>query len=285
MNNNNENAIVSCIDGSSVSEAVCDYGNWIAAKVGAPLKLLHTIKHQNEPIVNDYSGAIGLGSREDLLNELTEIEQNRSRLLIEKGQIMLKAAKERAIDSGISSPELCQRHGSLVEALIDLEESTRLLVIGIRGESHEESESGISSKLESIIRSLHKPILVVNKAFTEPQKVMLAYDGSQACKKALDMIASSPLFRNIVCHIVHVGENGHYLLDEAATILQKTGLQTETVQLSGVIHDALSEYQSVQDIDLMIMGAFSHTRVRDFLLGSFTAKMLSKTNKPLLLLR
>ncbi len=282
---NNNNAIVSCIDGSSVSEAVCDYSSWIAAKVDAPLKLLHTIKHQNEAPVNDYSGAIGLGSREDLLEELTEVEQNRSRLLIEKGQIMLKAAKEKAIAHGVSSPELCQRHGSLVEALIDLEETIRVLVIGIRGESHEEPDSGISSKLESVIRSLHKPILVVNKSFTEPKTVMLAYDGSPACKKALDMMSSSPLFRNITCHVVHVGEKGNELLQEAADVLQAANIKTETVLLSGVLHEVLPEYQTQHGIDLMVMGAFSHTRVHGFLLGSFTAKMLNKTHKPLLLLR
>ena len=57
--NDKQNFVLCCIDGSSVTEAVCDY-----------------------------SGAIGLGSSEELLNELTEIEQTRSRLLIKQGQLI-----------------------------------------------------------------------------------------------------------------------------------------------------------------------------------------------------
>jgi len=36
---------------------------------------------------------------------------------------------------------------------------------------------------------------------------------------------------------------------------------------------------------ILLMGAFSHTRIHDLLLGSFTTKMLMHTQKPLLLLR
>ena len=32
------NLILSCIDGSSVSEAVCDYSSWIASRLNLPLK-------------------------------------------------------------------------------------------------------------------------------------------------------------------------------------------------------------------------------------------------------
>jgi nucleotide-binding universal stress UspA family protein len=36
---------------------------------------------------------------------------------------------------------------------------------------------------------------------------------------------------------------------------------------------------------MTVMGAFSHTRLHDWLLGSFTVKMLTHSHKPLLLLR
>ncbi|MFL0799664.1 MAG: universal stress protein [Agarilytica sp.] len=281
---NNKNVVLACIDGSSVREPVCDYASWISKKVEAPLTLLHTIEHAHTPPVSDYSGAIGLGTREELLEELTEVEQSRSRLLIEKGQDMLRVAQERVVASGVEAPQLCQRHGTLSESLIDLEETTRVLVLGIRGEHHE-NESGISTQLESIIRSLHRPILVVNKEYTEPKKIMLAYDGSDSCKKALDMVASSILFKGIPCHLVHVGDQGESLLNEAAKVLRGADVEVTTIALSGKIDEALTAYQAEQDIDLMLMGAFSHSRFRGLLLGSFTEKMLKNTNKPLLLLR
>ncbi len=290
MNNTtNEKKVLSCIDGSSFSEAVCDYSIWIAKIVEAPLTFLHTIEQPKVPVVADLSGAIGLGASEDLLNELTAVEQTRGKLLIEKGSLMLQAAKEKAIEANVSEIKTRQRHGTLTEALVELEDSIRVLVVGISGEQHE-NKVGVGSQLETVIRSLHKPILVVNKSFSLPKKIMLAYDGGDSAKKALDMIISSPLFKSIPCHLVHVVNDENHvandaLLQEAEEKLNAIGVDVTSITLTGKIEEVLADYQAKNDIDLTLMGAFSHNRVRDFLLGSFTAKMLETTQRPLLLLR
>lgn len=284
---NTQPYVLACIDGSSYSKDVCSYGAWIARTINAPLTFLHTIEQSSTPEVSNLSGAIGLGASEDLLNELTTVEQVRRKLLIQKGKLMLEAAKTEAQSAGVSDVKLSQQHGSLPETLIDREEESRFLVVGIRGESHENNQKSIGATLEIVIRSLHKPILVVNKTFTPPQKIMLAYNASTAAKKALNMVASSLLFKNIECHIVHVGTAGSTdnILDEAKNILVTAGLKVKTSQLSGQVDEALASYQLENNIDLTVMGAFSHNRVRDFLIGSFTAKMLTATQRPLLLLR
>lgn len=289
---NNNPCVLSCIDGATFSEAVCDYAAWIAKAVSAPITFLHAIEQLNTPAVSDLTGAIGLGASEELLDELISVEQNRTRLLIKKGNIMLESAKKRATQQGVESISLRQRHGSLIETLVDMEEQIRVLVVGIRGEQHAEDTSGIGNQLEAIIRSLHKPILVVNKPFTLPKTIMLAYDGSDAANKALDMVASSPLFSNMPCHLVRVTtrvtaeKTSHdTLLTDASRRLAANGIDVTTAVIDGKIEDALADYQASHGIDLTLMGAFSHTKVRHLLLGSFTAKMLVKTQQPLLLLR
>lgn len=279
--------VLACIDGSTYSTAVCDYAAWISTRTGAPLKLLHNIEQRDTPPA-DLSGAIGLGSQEHLLNDLIELEQQRNKLELERGKIMLEAAKERVMQSGIEEPILWQRHGSLTETLVDCEEEIRVLVLGIRGEAHGEDSKSLGNQLENIARALHRPIMVVNREFTPPQRIMLAYDGSDGARKALDMVAKSPLFKDLPCHIVHVGQDdeaSESLLEEAAERLNTAGLETITARLTGKVGDALCTYQAVNDIDLTLMGAFSHTRFRELLLGSFTAKMLLTTRQPLLLLR
>jgi len=290
MNNiNNEKMVLSCIDGSSFSEAVCDYSTWIAKTVEAPLTFLHTIEQPKVPAVGGFSGVIGLGASEEILNELTACEQTRVKLLIEKGNVMLQAAKQKASEAQVSDIKTRQRHGTLSEALVELEDSIRVLVVGISGEQHE-NKVGVGTQLETIIRSLHKPILVVNKPFSMPKKIMLAYDGGDAAKKALDMIMSSPLFKTTPCHLVHVVSDENHIandavLQEAEAKLKAIGVDVTSATLTGKIEEVLAEYQASNDIDLTLMGAFSHNRLRDFLLGSFTAKMLETTQRPLLLLR
>lgn len=289
MNEKIKAPVVLCgIDGSNISDSVCDYASWIAKKVSAPLKLLHTIEHSPVPAVADLTGTIGLGASEELLQELTKVEQDRSRLLIEQGNQMLRTARERASANGVDDIEIRQRHGGLAESLIDMESQIRVLVVGIRGEEHQHDDSGVGTQLESTIRALHKPILVVNKSFSEPKNIMLAYDGSDAANKALDMVSTSPLFKDLPCHLVHVGEVNDkvdQLLSIAEQQLIASGINVEKVKLQGNIEDALASYQIDNNIDLMVMGAFGHSRIRELLLGSFTAKMLEKTQRPLLLLR
>ncbi|MBL4609320.1 MAG: universal stress protein, partial [Pseudomonas sp.] len=39
------------------------------------------------------------------------------------------------------------------------------------------------------------------------------------------------------------------------------------------------------DIDLLVMGAYGHSRIRQFFVGSTTTNILQKTSRPVLLLR
>ncbi|WP_078083908.1 universal stress protein [Microbulbifer mangrovi] len=277
--------VLACIDGSHYTGAVCDYAAWIASRTGAPIKLLHNIERVSTPAVADLSGSIGLGSQEELLEELTTLEQQRSKLLLEQGRQMLEGARERALGAGAERVVTCQRHGSLIESLVELEDHIRVLVLGIRGEEHGESDRGLGAQLESVVRSLHKPILVVNREFKAPRSIMLAYDGSEAARKALDMVATSPLLKGTECHLVYVGEGAESVLSEGAETLSHGGVSVVSANLRGKTVEALIAYQQEHEIDLTVMGAFSHSKLRDLLLGSVTAKMLLGTNQPLLLLR
>lgn len=282
--------VFACIDGASLTEAVCDYASWISQRVNVPLELLHTIDHHHETAINtDLSGNIGLGSQEHLLEEIITLEQKQSKLKLQKGKLLLQTAKDRVQQNGITKPKCHQRHGGLIESLIELEDDIRVLVLGLRGQVHDNQSNQIGAKLEAIIRALHRPILVVNGPFKTPERIMIAYDGSKASDKAVEMVSSRALYKGLSCHLVCVNNNENTaarLLDQATEKLNESGdIDVTSVKLSGKADQALCDYQQQQDIDLTVMGAFSHTRLHDMLLGSFTHKMLINTKKPLLLLR
>jgi nucleotide-binding universal stress UspA family protein len=201
---------------------------------------------------------------------------------------MLEAARERVKHAGVAMPALQQRHDGLTESLIALEDNIRVLVLGVRGEEHEQDNHHLGAHLESSIRALHRPIMVVTGDFKEPANIMLAYDGSAASGKALNMLIDSPLFSNLPLHLVTVGEsaaNANLLQSAACQKLQAAGHNVTAATLEGKPSDVLFRYQAEHDIDLTLMGAFSHTRLRELVLGSLTAKMLLRASRPLLLLR
>lgn len=288
--NSQQAQVLACIDGAVLTEAVCDYAAWISRQTGAPLKLLHTINHHHETsITSDFSGNIGLGTQEHLLEEITSLEQQQSKLKMQQGKLILQAATEHVEKKGITDSTSAQRHGDLIEAVIDLEDDIRVLVLGLRGQVHESQENQIGAKLEAVIRALHRPILIVNGVFTTPERIMIAYDGSEAADKAVDMVASSPLYKGLSCHLVCVNKNEDTavkLLEQAAEKLKSADkIKVISAKLKGKAEQELCAYQQQHNIDLTVMGAFSHTRLHDMVLGSFTHKMLLNTRKPLLLLR
>jgi len=281
--------VLACIDGAALTESVCDYAAWISKKTEAPLKLLHTLNHHHETAVTaDLSGNIGLGTQEHLLEEITQLEQQQNKLKMQQGKLILQAAADHIEKNAINTTS-SQRHGDLIEAVIDLESDTRVLVLGLRGQVHENKENQIGAKLEAVIRALHKPILIVNDKFSTPKNIMLAYDGSAAADKAVEMVATSPLYKDLVCHLVCVNKNEDtaekHLQQAAEKLKSAEGIKVITAKLKGKADQELCSYQQQHNIDLTVMGAFSHTRLHDMLLGSFTHKMLVNTKKPLLLLR
>ncbi|WP_313242704.1 universal stress protein [Stutzerimonas nitrititolerans] len=280
--------VIACIDGSASAPAVCDYAAWAAVSLEAPLTFVHVLDQRQYPVAADLSGTIGLGSREHLLDELASLDEQRGKLALEQGKIMLAAAKDRAMMSGVDAPECKQRHGDLLDCLQELEGETRLLVIGRQGESSSGLNQHVGSQLENVIRIMHRPILVAPVHFQKPESAMLAFDGSATTRKGVEMMASSPLLKGLPIHLVMVGQESHESsaqLGWAKDILVNAGYAVFAEVRNGEIEPTLHAYQKEHGIDLLVMGAYGHSRIRQLLVGSTTTSMLRTTTSPLLLLR
>jgi len=281
--------IFACVDGSRVTESVCDAAVWVANRVEAPLTCLHALEHESAPLTGDLSGSIGLGAREDLLSEMIELEAQKAALEIKQGKLVLAAVSKRAEEQGVDQVNAMQRHGALIETLSEFEDDIRVLVIGRQGEAHEAFADAIGSHIESVIRTLHRPVLVVAEGFQAPNRFMLAYDGSDTADKALQMVAESPLLKGLECHLVAVKTQSsgaiEAALESASKQLDSAGFSVSSAMLEGPVVDTLIEYQQERQMELTIMGAYGHSRIRQFFVGSQTTKMLVKSTTPLLLLR
>ncbi len=281
--------VVAGIDGSALTSAICDYAAWISLTLNTPLKLLHTIEaHPNTPLVSELIGSRDKNCTVHLLEDIVEAEQRNSKLHVQKGKQLLAFAYSRVQESGVIELSSLQRQDHLVDALLALARSIDILVIGVRGKDHEHQADKMGAKLVSIIRSLLKPIFVVNSDFQQPKRIMLAYDGSAAAVRALTMVAQSPLFHQLTCHIVCVNADAQVekMLDTAKQKLsQSNKLTVITELLPGKPEHVLSAYQAHHNIDLTVMGALGHEHLEDWLLGSFTLKMLTHSTHSLLLVR
>jgi nucleotide-binding universal stress UspA family protein len=275
--------IVACIDGTSVSTAVCDYASWAHERLGAPVELMHVLHRDQRSNMANLSGAIGIGSREHLLKELVETDERRSKLALDHGMLILSDAGDRVSSRGVMHPIRTLRHGLLVDTLREHEDVTRLLVVGKHADHMDEH---VGSRLETIIRTIHRPILVCSTDFAVPQRVLIAFDGSETMRNAIELITKSPLLTSSTLTVLTVGAETPTQksnLSWAVDTLSAGGLTSESVHMTGSVERCLVE--ATADYDMVIMGAYGHSTIRRFLVGSTTTHVLRHTSVPLLILR
>lgn len=281
--------VMAAIDGSQFSEGVCDYAAWASLALKAPLTFVHVVdNHSQVTGSKDLSGNLRFGARERLMDELSELDEQRGKVNREQGRLMLEAAKTRAIEDGVAEPVTRQLNGTLVETLVEIEDNVRLLVVGKRGETAHQASGHLGSNLERVVREMHRPILMVSKIFKRPEKILMAFDGSKTARKGVEMLAKSPLFNSTACHIVMVSaetaENRSQLAWALST-LREAGHQAEGAIRAGEVDEVLKSYEKEHSIDLLVMGAYGHSRIRHLLVGSTTTAMLRSSRIPVLILR
>lgn len=282
------NKIITCLDGSAFSNAVCSAGIWAANKLSKPLLLLHAIEKENVAAAEDLSGAIGLGARSSLLKEMAALDEQRSKVALEMGKEMLANAQTIAEQQGCAQIEQTQRHSDIVEAICDLESDARLIVIGRSGQGNKPDFNAIGSHIEQVIRQVHTPVLIANKDFSAPKSFMLAYDGRETADKAVKRIIEGGLLHGMACHLVTVKNKQSGLMEKfkaTEKMLRDSGFDVKASFLEDAIFAGLMDYKTNNEVDMLVMGAFSHSKLAQAFLGSNTLKMIENTHLPMLILR
>lgn len=286
---NQENKVLACVDQSHFADFVADHAAWAAQRMDAPLEFLHVIDHHPEiGSGKDHSGAIGIDTQENLLEQLAEEERVRTKAERERGRVFLNRLRERALAAGAEAVDTRQRHGELVSTLIEQELGMRLIVLGRRGVSAESSGGDIGRNVERVVRSLHVPILTVTDRFKPPQRVLIAFDGSSVIRRGVDLVASSPLFSGLQVHLLMCGKasaDADKKLQQARVALEAHDMDVAASSLPGDAEPLIAQTIRDRAIDLLVMGAYSHSPLRSLLFGSKTTDLLRASPIPTLLLR
>ena len=113
------------------------------------MELLHVIdRHPRLDAVQDLSGAIGLDTQENLLKQLRDEDETRTRAAREEGLVFLNGHRERAMASGAFVVDVRQRHGELDTTLRELRGDVRLFVMGRRGAFAQATQRDLGRNLE-----------------------------------------------------------------------------------------------------------------------------------------
>ncbi|MGP9492780.1 universal stress protein [Psychrobacter sp. AOP7-B1-24] len=281
--------VLACIDGSAVTESVCDYAAWYASKLNIPVGLLH-VSEVPASTRRDLSGAIGVNSRQFLLEELTQMDEQRAKVVNSYSNALVEDAKShlQANFDGVNV-RIYQRRGKLLPAIENFQTENRAIVMGRRGEDHKNSRINIGSQIETVARASDIPILICSESFKAPSSYMIAFDGSKTAIKAVSMVARSPVLKGLEGNIVMIGshnDTAKQSLSAAAAQLEAAGFVVAAHHLSAAdVVNGLLAFQAENNIDIMVVGAYGHSKLQQLFLGSTTTELIASTLSPVILVR
>ena len=282
------NKILALVDGSAYSESVCHHTAWIAGRLSASVDVMHVLGRRETGAGQNLSGALTLGARSALLAELSAADETRARLAQTKGRAILEDAQKilEADGTGPVVPHL--RKGDLLEAVREVEPDLRAIVIGKRGEGADFATGHLGSNLERIARASKVPVVVASRSFKPITKVLVAFDGSPSAMKAIERMSKSPVFEGLEITVLYVDNGSGRIgsrMDDAVAALEAAGLIATARTIKGEPDEALQQIVATEGFDLLVMGAYGHSRIRSLIIGSTTTAMVQAVKIPVLLYR
>lgn len=280
--------IIALVDGSTYSQSVCDHAAWVADRTEWAVELLHILGRREGAGKADYSGSIALGARTALLEELAELDAQRARLVTHRGRAILEDARAILDRAGINEITTRLRHGDIVDTVAEQEASAEMILIGKRGEAADFARGHLGSNLERIVRASRKPVFVAARTFKPITRVLIAYDGGASAMRAVEHVARTPLYRGLEVSVVTVGsasDAARKSLADARAALEAAGITAEAEIVAGQPETALAKLVEEAPFDMVVMGAYGHSRIRSLIIGSTTTEMIRSCKVPIILTR
>ena len=276
------NRVIACIDSSPCIDAVAEAAVWVAKQTQRELVLLQILDYYPASYhLGEISGVIGFESNAMLLKELAELEQKQSELALDYSNNLLKHISELIEKQYDLTSTKIQEKGDFLEQSFNILKENEVVIIGRVGERAAEKNKPIGSNVENFIRGANCTVITVGEHFEPPKRFIFAYEYSPTCQKMMQRIAQSDLLKKLQCHLLYVGDHPE-MLAEPEKYLKNAGLDVIPVYRYGDVAQNILEYQREHDIQLIVLGAFSHSKIHQFFLGSITTTIFRNANVPLL---
>ena len=268
------------VDGSDDAMMGARYAVALAKRHGATLQGIHVvdIRLLEGPFLRDISASLGTAPN-------VNYQGNIAMILEERGMAALKAFSVACEKADVACKTTLVT-GIVPRCILEASELADLIVMGRSGEHSQWLDGLVGSTTERVVRRATQPVLVTNTDAVGTRRFVVAYDGSAHAKRALQAAADISVDWGMPFHVLVVGdEKAGAVMDEARTYLQSHEVDVEYVIRPGDPSEVVVSYAKECEADLLVMGAYGHTKVRELVVGSTTAYAMNHSPCPLLLVR
>jgi nucleotide-binding universal stress UspA family protein len=232
------------------------------------------------------TGSLDINASAVLLQELAELDQQHEKLAAGRGQLILSRAEGMLVAAGVAVVKPRLRQGDLLEVVAELEPGADMLVIGKRGEGADFARLHLGSNFDRVLRAARKPVFVASRAFKPVARALIAFDDGPSVHRAIDAIVASPLLAGVEIRLLNVGKGGEPMygsIEGAAARLREAGFSATAEIASGEAEQVIATRVVTDNIDLLVMGASSRSRLRELFLGSTVAEVIRGCLVPVLI--
>lgn len=217
----------------------------------------------------------------DRLQHRRKLADERRARIAELPDVFRRCLADEGMDAECSTMEADVRAG-----LLRMIETCDLVVTGRDAEFHLEPIDGVAPLVDHIIAKGCRPVVVTGPQWVESGPVLVAYDGSAAAAKALQMAALIGVFGSTGAHILSIAREQSAALsmaERAHSFLAPHGVEAEleAVETAENPADVLLRRASDTGARLLVMGAFGHRGFREVLFGSTTRRLFDNAPVPL----
>lgn len=268
-------------DGSKHSRTALAYGIWLAKKFDAKITGLYVVDvvAMEGPFLHDISGSLGF---EPFLNFSTKMRE----ILENKGKGILKEFTEACQSEQVAYDSI-QNFGIVANAICERAKLADIVIIGRRGINIQFEYGLLGSTTEGVVRKSSKPVIIVPDEYRELKKPLLAYDGgftsSRAMRSAAEFVKTSSLPLTVLT--VSRDRNSEALLKDAKEYFKPYNIQPQFISVKGDAPQEIVKYYKENNHDILFMGATSHSRIVEMVLGSTTEYVMRNINGPVFLER
>jgi len=163
-----------------------------------------------------------------------------------------------------------------------------LIVMGKNANFHFDHTEDTTYAAQHILKDSPRPIIVTSPGELPQHKntnVLIAFDGTFAASKALHMAILMGILKDKTLHIASVSENeGHarQWANSALKLCHYHGLTPHLHPMASALKPSTVLLDLTKDLNpsLIVLGAYGHSAIRSFFMGSCAKELLKETNVP-----
>jgi nucleotide-binding universal stress UspA family protein len=271
------NDIIVYVDGAEATKARVDFAVALAKEHGAELVGVAFAPTALLPL---YGADVGFADMTDVLQGVKA-----------QGENALRAFEARAQSAGVSAEGRLMQ-GMSEEFPHDFAYAARQFDIVILGQPRDgDPLIGQYALVERCLFASGRPVIIMPAApakFDLKGTIVAAWDGSAEAARAFNdaLIFLKPAQRVVLLTGVKAepGEKGEPPMDDMVAHLKRHGVTVDLVHATineGDLGRQLLSKAKGLGADMIVMGAFHHSRWREFILGGVTLTMLEQATIPL----